>query len=362
MSASALPSKSLSPPILAASAFLVFAVAAALSLAMWDAERLPPLEAKALAVIFFLYAAPFLVLIHELGHLGTAVVLGWRVPILAVGGFALRFSPLRFSAGAPAFGPNASGAVLAVPPERGGGRAGWIAVHAGGPAANILLAALAAWAGFAAPPESAAYGMFLGIAGISLVSGLYNLIPFGGSDGRHILADLLGANFAARGRHLRLMAAMIDGKRPREWDASLARQVEADSLWAGDATGSLYVYAWHLDRGEIAEARAVLRRLRQHGATSEALSVEEAFTVAMFDGQAAAARQSLDRAQSWQIRKLPSYWRARAAVTRLEADAPAAREALRKWKIACADWPYTTQEEWDWLGTIEARVTALKTP
>jgi hypothetical protein len=362
MSASALPSRSLSPPILAASALIVFAVAAALSLAVWNADALPPAEAKALAVAFFVYAAPFLVLIHELGHLGTALALGWRVPILALGGFSLRFSPLRFSAGAPAFGPNTAGAVLAVPPEMGGGRAAWIAVHAGGPVANIALAALAAWAGFAAPPGSTAYGMFLGVAAISLVSGLYNLIPFRGSDGQHILADLFAGNFVARGRHLRLIAGMIDGKRPRDWDPALARAVEADSLWAGDTTGSLYVYAWHLDRAEISEARAVLRRALQHGVPSEMLRVEEAFALAMFDGNAAPARQSLSHALSWQTRRLPSYWRALTAVTLAEGDAPAAREALRKWKIACTDWPYTTEEEWDWLRKIEARLAALETP
>ncbi len=356
MSSRVLRTKTLSLPILAAATLVVFAIAAALSALMWNADRLSPDEAKIVAIVFFLYAAPFLVLIHELGHMGAALVQGWRVPILAIGGVSLRFSPLRISAGAPAFGPNAAGAVLAVPNETGGGRAGWIAVDAGGPAANVILACLAAYAGRAAPAGSAAYGMFLGVAVISLVSGLYNLVPFRGSDGQHILADFAGYNFAARGRFLRLLAQMIDGKRPRDWDPALARAIEADSIWSGDANGPLAVYAWHLDRGEIDSARAVLRRAAN--SRNAAVRIEEAFLLAAMDGQPQAARQALSQAGSWHMRRLPTFWRAETATALAEQDIPAAREALRKWAIACRDWAYTTEEQWEWLARMEERVDA----
>ncbi|HEY2071182.1 MAG TPA: site-2 protease family protein [Rhizomicrobium sp.] len=351
-----MPAKPSSVARLVLAAFAILAVAAALSFAMWNADHYPKPIAKGLAVVFFLFSAPFLVLIHELGHLSMALAFGWRVPILTLGGLSLRFSPLRFSAGAPAF-PRASGAVLAVPPEKGGERFAWIAVSFGGPGANFLLAALAAWAGFAAAKDSTAYGMFLGVAGVSLVAGLFNLVPQGGSDGMHILADLFARDFAARGRLLRLLAQMVDGKRPRDWDTALVRSVEADSIWRGDAHGPLYVYAWHLDRGEIPQARAVLRRIADHA--DEPVHIEQAFLFAWLDNQPAAARRFLSQATSWQSRRLPAYWRALTAVTLAEGDGAAAREALRKWRTECKDWAYTTQDEWDWLATLESSVAAI---
>jgi Zn-dependent protease len=348
------PSQS-SAAFLAGVGVALAAIAAALCAALWRVEAQGTTAAKTIAVLFALYMLPLLVLLHEFGHLLVARAVGWRVPILVLGGFSLRFRNLRFSAGAPPFGTNVSGAVVAVPPENGSTRWRWIAVHAGGPLANILIALLAFVAAKGAPPT--AHEMMLGLGWVSLIKGLYNLVPAGGSDGAHILFDLRASGFARRGRIMRLQAQRIDGIRPRDWDVELVRAVQADAVWTRDPEGPLAVYEWHLDRGEIDAARATLRRAAAHSRGSAAVTVEEVFLAATLDG--ASARQRLTQAGSWHIRQSPPYWRAETATALVEADEAAAREALRKWRIVLKDWPYATEDEWDWLRKFEDRAARL---
>jgi hypothetical protein len=358
-------SRSRSPLILAVAGLAVFMTAAVLTLAIWNADGLPQNWAWALAIVFFLFAPPFLVLTHELGHLLTALALGWRVPILAVGGFSLRFSPLRFSAGAPPF-RGASGAIVAVPPAHRGGRAGWIAVHAGGPASDFLVAALAASVALNAPPDAMRHDVSLVVAAIAATSALFNLLPFarrggGASDGMQILVDLAGRHVVSRGRRARLFAEMIDGKRPRDWDIALVRAVEADSAWTGNSDGALYVYTWHLDRGEPDAARAALVRGAANDALDDFILVEQAFIAAMLDNRPEEARRFLSRVPLERVAHDPAFWRARAAASLAERDGPALREALVKWRNACKDWVYTTQFEWDWLARVTQDAQALET-
>ena len=66
---------------------------------------MPDIEARAVSLLFFLLAGPFLVLAHEGGHYAAARLLGWRVPIIAWGGVAVRLSPLRKIGQLAVYGP-----------------------------------------------------------------------------------------------------------------------------------------------------------------------------------------------------------------------------------------------------------------
>lgn len=329
---------------------LSLAIMTPLCIALWSADRLSPFEAKAIAIAFFVLAIPVLVLLHELGHLFAAVVQGWRVPILCVGALSLRFSPLRFRSGRPAF-TGAAGAIVAVPPDGPVSRLGWAAISAGGPAANLLVAAFAAYVALQAPSDSTPYAMFLAVAAISLFSGLYNLTPTRGHDGQHILLSLFGPDPSLRASYVRLAGEQIAGKRPRDWDPALLRSVEAASLWNGDTQAAMLLYAVYLDRDELAKARAALSRPLARN-TPSAL-VEQAFLLAAFDEKPEQARALLANSRAMDaLRHAPAYWRAQAAIAAAAHDTHGLAEALRKWRRVCDDWVFTTQDEHDWMDRV----------
>jgi hypothetical protein len=336
---------------------LTSAVCIFLAVATWYADRLPPVFAKSAALAFFVLTVPFLVFFHELGHFLAARAQGWRVPIFSLGPLALRHSPLRLHFGAPAFA-DASGAVFAVPPEGRDSWLGWAVVYAGGPAANLLFAALGGFVAYEAPPSSTPETMYFLFAVISLCSGVYNLIPFRGrgTDGAQLLGVLVHRNVTGRGLRARLMEQMIEGVRPRDWPPSLVNAVARDSLWLGDAQGQLFVYAWHMDRGEVAQARDALRHIRARGFSDEQVHAEEAFLLAQVDAKPAEARAAIARTHSWAIHHQPCYWRAEAAVCAAEGDVQNAREAVRKGRILCRDWPYATAYDNECFDMIEERI------
>jgi hypothetical protein len=345
------------PQPLIAGFLLASAVCVFLAAATWYADQLSPILAKATALAFFIFTVPFLVFFHELGHFLAAAAQGWRVPLFSFGALTLRRSPLRLHIGAPAYG-DAAGAVFAVPPEGRDSRLGWVLVYAGGPAANLLFAALGGFAAYEAPQLSTAETMYFLFAVISLCSGLYNLIPFrgGSTDGGHLLGVLVFPNVTSRGLRARLMEQMIDGVRPRDWPPSLVNAVARDSLWLGDAQGQLFVYAWRMDRGEVEQARSALGHIQARGFYDEQVYAEEAFLLAYVDGKPVEARAAIARTHSWAIHHQPCYWRAEAAVCALEGDTQNAREAVRKGRILCRDWPYATAYDREYFDVIEKRI------
>lgn len=340
---------------------LALALCALLTAALWQADNLPPVLGKAVALCFFVLALPFEIFVHELGHYAAAKALGWHVPLFALGPLTLRISPLRVHIGAPPFGPNTAGAVVAVPGAGAGSRLGWFLVYAGGPAANVFFAVLCLLAAAAAARHSTPRDMFEILAVLSLVSGLYNLVPFrsyggGASDGRQMLAVLASRNVKSRTLRVRLYEQMLRGTRPRDWPDDLVGEVAADSIWLCDPSGQLLVYTWYMDRGEIARARSILERIRPQGWYDEQIHAEEAFLRATVDGDAAGARRELARTHSWAMHGEPSFWRAAAALGIAEGDGPAAREAIRKGRIVLGDSPYATDYDRDWFDTLERKL------
>lgn len=123
--------------------------------------------------IFLIPAFSFSLIVHEAGHALTAKAFGFEVPRVGVGWHWF----------APIFFVDVSDIWL-------GARWPRIAVSLAGPYANMLLAAIAAMAGWLTPNPVAA-GILWQYAVVSYLLALVNLSPLGESDGYHILMDLL---------------------------------------------------------------------------------------------------------------------------------------------------------------------------
>lgn len=316
--------------------------------AVWHASALPDAAARTVSLIFFLLIVPFEVLVHEGGHFAAAKLLGWRVPLLSWGPFTLRCSPLTLVFGAPAFGSDTAGAVVAVPPPGADRNWAWALLFAAGPFANAVLAVAAAAAAVAAPSE-VPRSLLIVTAVISALSGLYNLWPRGGSDGAQMLNVLRFKNGDWRGLYARLTEQTLRGVRPRDWSAELMAVVLRQALWSDSPDLQLAAFAWHLDRGEIGLARGALARSRP----DERVAAEEAFVAAWFDRNASSARAFLRRTGSWSLHGQTRYWRAAAALALIASDKNEMREAIRKGRTLCREWPYATAFDSDWFDIIE---------
>lgn len=130
-------------------------------------------------------------LVHELGHALAARLAGAEIRTIMVVPVRMQFRPRRFAWAGPAGGGDVGGYVTYTL-DRIGSRWKQIGIAAAGPAANLLLAGLADGAGsqFMASGNYGWAGWFGTLAGLSGLMAIYNLIPFPGSDGRHILQNL----------------------------------------------------------------------------------------------------------------------------------------------------------------------------
>lgn len=324
----------------------------AVGIASWYVDAMPQGTARAVALGFFLFTPPFLVLAHEFGHFSVAKLLGWRVPLFSWGPLTLRCSPLRLIVGAPAFGGNTAGAVVAVSPPGRDSHWAWAAVYAGGPAVNILLALAGLYAAHRAASDSTAESLYLVFAAISGSTAFYNLMAGGSSDGSQIRNILRYRNGPLRGQRARLVEQAINGVRPRDLPQPLIGAILRESLWSDDPDVQLAASAWHMDRGDMASARSALSR----SASDERILAEQAFLSASVDGDAATARALLARTHSWAIHGQTCYWRAEAATAAAEGQMMKAREAIRKGRILCREWPYATAFDAECFDAIELRL------
>lgn len=322
------------------------------AIASWHIDEMPIAAARAVALAFFILMVPFEVLTHEFGHFAVARLLGWRVPLFSWGPLTLRCAPLRLIVGAPAFGSNTAGAVVAVSPSGRDANWAWAALYAGGPVADFLLAVLAFYAAHRAVPDSTPQTLYILMGVIALCSGLFNLVSRGGSDGSQIRNVLRYHNGAWRGLRARLLEQTLDGVRPRDLPKPLIGTVLRDSLWCNDPDMQLTAYAWHIDRGDVAAARATLSRARG----DERILAEQAFLSAWVDGDAVTAQALLARTHSWAIHGQTGYWRAEAAWAAAAGDMATAREAVRKGRLLCREWPYATAFDVECFDAIERRL------
>jgi Zn-dependent protease len=126
-------------------------------------------------------------LAHELGHALAARWMGAEVRTIMVVPLRLQLRPRRFRLAGPA-GHGDIGGYVTYTLDRIGARRKQALIAAAGPAANLLLAVLVTLLGplsFAMGRGS--FGWFGTLASFSVLMAIYNLIPFPGSDGQHIL-------------------------------------------------------------------------------------------------------------------------------------------------------------------------------
>ncbi len=172
------------------------------------------------------------------------------------------------------------------------------------------------------------------------IGAFLNALPFestaGPSDGKHILAALQGRDLGHSGAASRLLGLAFAGVRPRDWPTNLVEAVRTaphEGLMAIQAHAILY--GWHLDRGEIDQAKAALAKAR-HAMTRRAprpwppaCSSKQAFVAAYIDGDGTAAR-ALCRSTEKGFAEPYAVARAEAAAALALNEHEAAREALTR--------------------------------
>lgn len=352
MSVAASPPTKPSLPVTAGLALLVaaFAVAAAL---LW--RETPPNDTshRIAWIVFFVLQVPMIVLVHELGHYGVARALGWRVPIFIWGTLVIRLTPFRVMHSANALGGSQWGAIVAVPPPGREGRISWIAIYAGGPLATLLCGVMAFAVAFAARTNLDGGIAFALFAVLCLIDAAFNLLPFTrGNDGRQIVDFLRGRDVVRSALYARLYEQELNGVRPRDWPAELVEAMRRETLWRDAPEASVNVYIVHFDRGEFEPARRALERASD---TAQVLA-ERAFFIAWIDRDSAAARGELAKAPPHVLQAYGGYWRAAAAVALADKDVAAAREAIRKARIAAAESACTTAFDHEILDALERRL------
>ena len=222
---------------------------------------------------FLLMTVPvlyLLTLVHELGHVVAGLAVGFQFVFLSVGSLQLRRRNGRLklsTARKKGFRGGMAGAYPASTehlPRR------YLIYTAGGPLAGLGFAAVSYVAYTLLPLQSVWWRAILTFAAVEgLLASLMNLIPlhYGGlrMDGAYLLSALRG-NEKDRHlfMHLALIAAILKGIRPRDWDPSLVMRSPSPGQRGLDI---LYIdlmkcyYAW--DRGEIAEAGTYLDRVME---------------------------------------------------------------------------------------------------
>jgi hypothetical protein len=297
--------------------------------------------APLLAIFIYLPALYVSIVIHELGHAAGAKLAGWRVHVISVGHLAYRPVALRFERVHRA-GRRYRGWVLATPPLWSSWDKGRSLFIFGGPAANLLTAAICfPWiTALQSYQEGHASDLAVAIGCLSLNSlaiGVSNLIPFwtskgNPSDGARLLQLALGQR-EIRGRdHLVwLYAQQIDGTKATEWDPNLVREVENFDGTAEEKTlRDVLLLSYYFSFGNVARAKAVTdRHALSTVPKSPNLMIEHAFLIALIDKRATEALRILGEIPE-QCRKTFQYWRAVATARSLSGDFAGAGEAVKQ--------------------------------
>ena len=288
-------------------------------------------EAKGILTAWDLLALPLLILVvlatHEIGHLVGGLSQGMRFLMLIVGPFGWHAGSsgtrFRWNTNPALMGGLAATVATEVGPAL---RRQLLVMIAAGPIASLLLAIVAIALAPASDPRVAAYCVF--IAATSCGIFLVTLIPVrtGGfmSDGMQIMDVLRGGRAVVeRGALMRILAATLDGVRPRDWDASaieeLSRSDSADPLQR--TGGSLYLLLRAMDARNDADV-ARYRRLLEDGVDGypsgfrQAIHVEIAIG-AWLAGDTDAVRRHLSAGEGGIVEESRRML-ARAALARLE--------------------------------------------
>ncbi|MDP9253183.1 MAG: M50 family metallopeptidase [Chloroflexota bacterium] len=262
------------------------------------------------------------VLVHELGHIIAAYLVGLRIARIHLGPLEIR------DYGRPRVRLvwSLQAGVVLVPFDRsaalGSLRWGLIVSTAAGPLIGLVSgAAIIALAGGLRLSD---LSLPQAVGQVSLILGLLNLLPLRSgeqlADGRRMFSLLLhnresGHILAAT----LMMTEALSGRRPREWDPALLQAMERipDEVFA-----RLCLYEAAIDRGEIEAGgrhldAAVALRKEKWTSADAILFLEAAYYAARHRSDARAARALLGLAQGGGV---VDYMRARAEAAVLCAE------------------------------------------
>ena len=300
-----------------------------------------------LTSVFFLQlaiATTFSTAMHEAGHALAAVCAGFRLRMFGVW-------PVRLVRSGNAWRVR----------WIGGRRAGFISVDpvipnrlptrlaivvAAGPAASFATGLAAAY--FPATRHLSDWfaAQLNLIAFVSLSSAILNLLPgisrFAVTDGQRL--RMLSKGGAASERYCLLLllgSASFSGVRPRDWNADLVKLLPGPLDGSPDSwMAQLLRYNWLIDRGQVAEAGAVLQSILNDNLPpqlKETLQLQASWFQARFRANLPEARRWMDLSPIRKRREAGyrcTLLRAQAAIAFLEQRwtdaATAAAEALRQ--------------------------------
>ena len=250
-----------------------------------------------------------IVLIHELGHLFVAKIVGFRIRLLRVGPFVMERRDGNWQARFDIKTSLTGGQVRSVPVSLDHLRFKLLFMIAGGPVASLIFALVAAMGEIAV--HSSDSPSFVHAAGVSsflsLVLFAVTTLPLSG--GPHRSDGLLMLRLMRGGRGSDLLCAYYacassfsTEVRPRDWNPAWIPSLIAGGQTAADELiGLLTAYAYSVDMGKIAEAGAYVDRARALAGSmpneqSRTILLESSYFAARHRNETAEARLCFDQA------------------------------------------------------------------
>ncbi len=279
------------------------------------------------------------VAIHEAGHALAAVILDFRIQVLAVWPVSLYRTPTTWRLGPfRGFAPGLFGLVRAYPVHAQGLQRRAIAMTLAGPAFSIGACAICT---FVVPDvlDKDSYGhiaAFLGFVGLwSFFAAAMSLLPVPSrpmlprTDGRRVLDLLFGRKGLLRASAIFSLNSPTSMLRPREWAVGLVTLAFDDSIDMRplglnfESAVHWLKYNWYADTGETALAGAALEWLLSERATEpeQHCARWEAVWFEVFsNNDPSAARSHLQIAERFPTdsTRQSMRWKARAAVAAAE--------------------------------------------
>jgi hypothetical protein len=238
--------------------------------------------------------------VHEIGHALGAYFIGWRVHLIAVKPVAFRPALQKFGLAPRLESGDIGGFVFATPELFGRWSRSEAIFFVGGAAANLFwgVAALILAANLVAHPIWA--NVFGGLGLVSLIVGVYNLIPMWLGNGRGSDGALLWDLWKGRRRqdadkYLAWLAGLFfDGVSPRLWQPELVAR--AENVFApGEKRSKLdwFLVLHYLSVGRFADARKIFEG-SPVGEIPE-MAINHAFLLCVMDKNGDRAHDILER-------------------------------------------------------------------
>ena len=321
-------------------------------------------------LLWFLGLQIFAVFLHEMGHIGGALAVRFRVLAFTIAGISL----WRYGTG---FRLRAmrrltvGGFVMAVPRGTDDLPLRLAVFVASGPVASLLGAA----AGFVMASSRQWTGLWMAWLYTSLMFTALSLFPTNRgpyrSDGSRLLVLLRGGARADRSAAVMIISSAASaGIRPREWDAQLIERALSGARGEADEISfTLIAYEAAMDRRELARAGDYLKRAQElfednPPPVQAAIAGDSAFYEGVVRKDAVAAR-------SWFEKCNPKLLTDRYARLQIEAAVLIAEERVREAKSkatqALAELPQATfagyaKSSEDWLREMVAQCERTDVP